>query len=1192
MLNLERMELCGFKSFSDRTEIRFPSGITAIVGPNGCGKSNLGDAINWVLGEQSAKLLRGRQMADVIFNGSESRKPVGMAEVSLVFQGAEGLPHHDQGRLTITRRLFRSGESEYRINGARTRLMDIQDVLRQARVGARTYATIEQGRIEQVLNAKPRERRALIEDAAGIAGYKHKRRLAELKLEATQANLLRVNDIVTEVQRQINSLKRQAAKARRYRRLREELRERELLRFARQTLDADRELDRLRGEERSARDLESQAAAQLAAGEARLAERRAALDTAGLAIREASEGLHRRQIEIDRAEARIRTCRERIGEVAEAARQRAGQAESIGGKRDAALARRREQAARAADVLGELERLTAELSAEQQGRDAAEQELRGLREELEQLRKRQFESVATAAELRNRLRSTEEAMERGGVRRSRLEAERAAARSAGERAAVALEEQELALAAQRQAAEERQREAAAAELALRGVRAQLGADLAALAAAREREQAVRERCAALEDLETRFTGVYDGVKTLLASAGASGIRTHGVVADYVEASRDVEGAAESYLLPLLPTVIVEDDADARRAAELLRTSGAGRTSILCRNHPAGGFAVGGNGHPELPREILDDRRVIGRLRERLTLRASANGAVSSRIGDAVLVDDLATALDLHRRFPSADYVTTGGEVVYASGVVSAGGRPLGDQGLLAHQRRRQELQRETSEAGAATAALEAAVATGRTGLEQLEGEAARARRELEAAQLRSVELDLGLARSREERERIARQGRVLEEELASLAAEVDPLHETLAHMASEAALAERSQRALGEAVEELSRRLREAEQAHAQRLERAAAVGAERAARAEQHEALRLELQRLDADVAELSARIEALAAEGAAADDRARGAGELIEKTESELALHLDERRRTEERFRLLEQEISREREELAAGEGELRELRGGADALRERAREAALSRARAEAAREHLDDLCRQELGVGAAEAATSCGAAAAEVDLAELDASLAEVRNRIEDLGPVNMTAIEEFTELEERHAFLTAQRTDLDQSMESLRETIRRINRQSRQRFAEAFESIRLSFQEVYRLLFSGGRADLRLEEGEDDVLEAGIEILAQPPGKRLAGVHLLSGGEKALSAIALLFAIFRYRPSPFCVLDEVDAALDDSNVARFNRMVGEYAQNTQFVVVTHNKLSMETANLLYGVTMEEPGVSKVVSLQLH
>ncbi len=428
MLRLQKLELSGFKSFGDRTEIQFRDGITAIVGPNGCGKSNIGDAINWVLGEQSAKMLRGQSMADVIFSGSKGRKPLGMAEVSLCFEGAEALEEAEQGRVVVTRRLFRSGESEYRLNGARTRLKDIQQLLRQARVGARTYATIEQGKIDQVLNAKPRERRALIEDAAGVSGYKHKRRLAELKLEATDANLLRVNDIVVEVQRQINSLKRQAAKARRYRRLREELRSRELLRFARRAGQMDRALAQLRGDEGAARDAEAGATARLARLDAGLAEQRQALELANRSLRETAESLHQLDIEIDREEGQIRGCRERIDEATSRAERQRVEAEGL-------EARHRELAQTAAGqdltletCRLELERLTTELAGEQRAVSEADASQAELGTEIAELRERQFAAMARSTELRNRARSAVETVERIQERGVRLEQERDEAR--------------------------------------------------------------------------------------------------------------------------------------------------------------------------------------------------------------------------------------------------------------------------------------------------------------------------------------------------------------------------------------------------------------------------------------------------------------------------------------------------------------------------------------------------------------------------------------------------------------------------------------------------------------------------------------------------------------------------------------------------------------------------------------------
>jgi chromosome segregation protein len=621
MLRIERVEICGFKSFCDRTEVQFPAGITAVVGPNGCGKSNVGDAINWVLGEQSPKSLRGHQMADVIFNGSQGRKPLGMAEVSLVLAGAEGLPQNDQGRLIFTRRLFRDGESEYLLNGTRSRLKDIQELLRQARVGARTYATIEQGRIDQVLNAKPQERRALIEDAAGVSGYKHKRRLAELKLEATQANLLRVQDVINEVERQVRSLKRQAARARRYRRLREALREAECVRFARRATEVAEELGRLREEEARVRDEEAGTAAHLGRLEVELQQQREALDRTGGARRLLAERQHEVHIGIDRSEGQALGCRERIAACEQSSLKAAHEMEQLAGKlRDGEESRGRQQAALVASQQ-QLERLMQQLAAKQEEIQAATNAERLLHADGEGLRREQFEAMSRVAELRNRARGILDTLQRISGQGERLRTEQAELLDDRVRS----ETQAQALAQQAAREQQRLQELRAVrprtEAALAAARTRLEAALHGLAEGREAEKSAMARLATLEDLETRFAGVSDGVKRLLASGDSAGIRTHGVVADYIEAQQEVEGAAEGYLQWLLPTVILEDDGDARRAVELLRKEGSSRTWLISRTQPAGALAVGSatNGRGNFPIEMLADRRVLGRLRDRLTL---------------------------------------------------------------------------------------------------------------------------------------------------------------------------------------------------------------------------------------------------------------------------------------------------------------------------------------------------------------------------------------------------------------------------------------------------------------------------------------------------------------------------------------------------------------------------------------------
>jgi chromosome segregation protein len=1189
MLKLEKMQLTGFKSFSDRTELQFPEGITAVVGPNGCGKSNIGDAINWVLGEQSAKMLRGSSMQDVIFNGSEGRKPVGLAEVSLHLRGING--DTSRGPVVVTRRLFRDGESEYLLNGEKSRLKDIQDLLREARVGAKTYATIEQGRIDQILNAKPKDRRLIIEEAAGVSGFKHKRRLAELKLEATQANLLRVQDVISEVQRQINVLKRQAARARRYGRLRDELRGKERIRFAALAAGMDAELARLAVQETEGRDCEAAAAAALAGHEAAIAAERVALEDESGRVRERASELAALTAGIERKEERVRVCRERAAEAAEAASRLAAEVASLEVRAaglHAELCERETTVEAGASALalaqGRLAEAQAALDAANEAADASRGEAEGARRAL-------LHAVHDMAERRNRVRALEEDRERNARTAARLLEDRTTAQGDARR----LSDEGDTLGREAAVSRER-RETLAAELqeldaALRREREADSRATAEASEAREREREARGRLETLDDVATRFAGVSDGVRILLTTGAARGIRTQGVLADYVAASPAVEGVADLYLEVLLPSVVLDDDGEAARAVDLLREEGAGRTAMLCRQQPAGAPAVGaaGNGHAPFPEERLSDPRVRGRLRDHLQLDGEGSGLMSGRIGDAILVDSLASAFSLHREFPGVDYLTPEGDVLYASGVLVSGGRKPSDDGLLAHTRKLHAARSQMEAAAEAAAAKGAEAAAARRTVERAEEALAACRGSLEQARHRAMELELRAQQAVDEHARTDRRARVLEDELSALAEEGQRLETEVAGARVQAEEAEGRHAAAETDVADAAARLEVAEAGVRQQAETAASLRAELSAHGERQESALRERDRLREAAAELAARIMADQREEAASRARGEEARQQIHDTEAELVQDLSQREERRGVLAASETALEERRRAQVEREAALRDLRSAHEQAREAVRSVELARIAVEGERRHLDALCQQELAMDAAQAAQEAGPLQ-EADPAALEAAIAELKARIEEIGPVNMMAIDEFGELEERHRFLTAQRDDLQQAMESLRETIRRINRSSRERFIEAFEAIRISYQEIFKTLFNGGRADLKLEEGED-VLECGIEILAQPPGKRLTSVSLMSGGEKAMSAIALLFAIFRFQPSPFCLLDEVDAALDDINVGRFTRMLREYAGSTQFVLITHNKRSMESANVLYGVTMEEPGVSKLVSLQL-
>jgi chromosome segregation protein len=1247
ILKLDRMEIHGFKSFYGRTRFDFPDGITAVVGPNGCGKSNIGDAISWVLGEQRASSLRSDRMEDVIFNGSEGRRPLGMAEVSLHFKNilfagagrpggngtvggnghapgnghdtaleATAVPVAAQGParddfqvpiptaaegesapagllvtgieeipedVVVTRRIYRSGESEYILNGARCRLKDILDLLAKTDIGSRLYSTIEQGKIDQVLAARPKDRRAMFEEAAGILGYKGKRRQAEVKLEAAHANLLRINDIVVEVEKQIQTLRRQAGKARRYQRLVESLRalrldlaQRRLL-----ALDADRgattsAIEALRAEEAAA-------AAGLSAGEADLERLRLQLEEGEAAARRRREEIHVFDLEIDRIQERIRSGREQGKDLETRLAEGEGELISL-------ATRLSEREARLAAVVAEMAGLE---SAQREGSEAnlvddAEdgeraQQITALEAGLEESRARllgEIEAIAAAtrrrATLEEQVRLARASLEKIGresldlrAARARLDAEVATL----ERESVAGAERALAAAGAHEASVVSERELAA-RLALAEGRAEELKGRAAVMA---------ERREALEELERQRAGFSEGVGDLLNGTG--GVAARGVVGDRLDVPRGLEKAIEATLGELLEGVVVEGDEAAARGIGYLRTSARGRVSFVSEEGaPASEGGAGGS------LEVPQQPGVIGRLTDRVS--GAPAGAIARILSRTLLVEDLDRALELRRTHPAFAYVTPQGDIIRLDGAITGGdGRAL-QHWLLARRAERDDIARQIAEVEAARTTAEADL----VGLRESRAAAA-LRMEAAAASVQegsraAFENDLRLQQARAELDRIDRALPLLLGEQARLERELQAGGSEAERLASSLQDSEATRRATEEAIQaeaarlagcraDLDRARRESAEA------RAAHLAGEARLRAGQREKEGLEESLRD---------LQATRARRAAERDEwtLRAAHLRDQETAFEEQCRTAQTARAEAagRDEAAHAGLAYERSLVHAREQAVKEGRASHGTLRERQQERELHLARIEADREHLERSCRDELATTFEALRLAPPPEEDGVPLEEREAEVQRLRAEIESTGPVNLMAVEQQTDLEERFAFLTAQKADLEQAIVSLRETIRTINREARDRFKDAFEAIQGHFQVCFTTLFGGGKAELRLSEDEEDVLEAGIEIVAQPPGKRLQKIALLSGGEKALTAVALLVSLFRYKPSPFCILDEVDAPLDEANVERFTRLLQELRTDTQFILITHNRKSMEAADLLYGVTMEEPGVSKILPLRFE
>ncbi len=1179
-MRLDKVEMVGFKSFCDKQEVDFKGGVTGIVGPNGCGKSNISDAISWVLGEQSAKSLRGTSMEDVIFGGSQSRQPLAMAEVSLRVSGLNGNSPDGSPECVVSRRLYRNGESEYLMNGQTCRLRDIHELFMDTGLGSKAYSIIEQGKIGLILSSKPADRRALIEEAAGITKYKARRRQTQLKLEATQQNLLRVNDIVHEVEKQLESLKRQAGKARRYRALREEMKGLEKVLYGRRFLELSELSSKVAARLTDEAEREQLAAMALGNEEAQMEGRRGALYAEEERLAEARARLSELTLAVDRHQGQSGYCQQQIAETetrTQDARREATELLARVGPLSQALDARRGDSTRLKDQLGEAE-------AEAHGAESAVQQAaarQAVRErEQEQAREVQIGILGRMAALQNAGQAAQGTAERAGAALLKLGAEEAElareqARVEGALRAAELRGQQLDALRARLTDE---RDAASARAAAGRVQAEaLGREADAVQSERD---GLAGRLASLQDMVTTHAAFDQGVRALLERP--QGIEVQGVVADSVETEPEYERLVEGFLGDRLQAVLVPDAGQALSGVRYLEESGAGRGTFLplasarTRSHCGHLRDVAGQ-EPKVKGLLSDLYRVAGPNADRI--RAS--------LPDALVVSTLEDAFDVISRQGPLACATLAGESV--RGAMVEGGR--GVKGLLAPRREIREVGVRLEELSVRLVASRDRQQTELLAAEAAATESRNLEERIHGAEKDLVAIRHDLATSEEEVARLGRKAGVLdterrqaEDERDQAAARRLEIDSALAEAEAEKTRESERLSALGVAVTEARSDTETAQARHAEARSQWAALR-------ERATAVEAECERLARDHAELLDRI---AGAESRAEDLVRRQQALEGErgtAEAQLSEALQARDRVTGEVAVVEDGVREVRGELEAREQALKERRREREALRSALSELEVQQARAGSDLDHLARECHQALAATAAEASQQLTDQDQTRDLSTLEIEIQEMRDRLEKMGPVNVLAVEQAQEYEERHQFLTAQRQDLLDSIAELDRAIRSIDKTSKERFREAFQVINQHFGEIFKQLFGGGTAGLSLLD-EEDILESGIDVMAQPPGKRLQNVMLLSGGEKALTAISLLFAIFQYKPSPFCILDEVDAPLDDANIGRFVRMLEGLKEQTQFVVITHSRKTMEIADQLYGVTMEEPGVSKLVSVRLN
>ncbi|HEX6275207.1 MAG TPA: chromosome segregation protein SMC [Polyangiaceae bacterium] len=1182
-MHIKRLEIAGFKSFVDRTVIQFDHDVVAIVGPNGCGKSNIVDAIRWCLGEQSARHLRGRSMEDVLFNGSESRGPHGLAEVTITFDNtnqdyASTLPpeFRDYPEIAVTRRLFRDGTSEYLINKTHVRLRDVTDLFLGTGVGTKAYSIVEQGRIGQIVSARPEDRRLFIDEAAGVTKYKQRRKLAERKMDLTRQNLLRVNDIVSEIDKNRASLKRQAAKAERFIEYRRELEDLVLLEASHKFL----ELTVVQRVEREGHEVESQALTEarsklrdaetiLDAARAEASGIEAAADEAARVAFESDNQVAILASQLDRARERLAHLNQRL---------EAGNVElETMAARNAQLTDEQAQLASRIDELGSDERAReADTLSETEALTVLHQEEAAASAEVLKLRRETGELGAKVAAQTARIDGLGQRLNDARARRDRLVSERETLE--GERTDAAAREQALERSVEEAAhgksitASERE----ALEREAQTLRGGLLDSERAVDVAKNDLSLTRSRLRALEDLHRRLEGVGAGARALL---GKDDSRVLGLVADRIEVPEELTTAVAGLLGGLLQCVVVESREAGVALLEDLRTSERGRAQVIAAC-PASSAE-----RPPVPSEP----GIVGRLADRLMAADADAGIIQALVGDALLTETVSDALRVSETL-GVTAVALDGTVVRPEGVVSGGAGDEVASTMLEQKREMQRLVGEVARLDANAMRLSTEHNALRARIAELDTALERARQFAHEGELLHVTAQKDLARVKSDVERCTQR-------LAKLATELDDIDRSIEEATQQDGSSRTDLDALKARLEHVEHDLAKAEATATGWRERVAAQAAlvtERKVRLaqvrEQAGAARQSSSRVEAALAELRERDEKLRQElhdaAAAYGDTAGG----MVRTREEKLLANEASRLGHEALDAVRARLDQTRQALSMHEVELRGLRDVLEQRDEAARKHEMALQRIDLERQHLLGSIRERFrGLDLLRVVGDYHARPLPDD--DQRRRIDELTQLIDRMGPVNLDAKTEHEQAEKRFHELNDQKVDIEKALVELETAIRHMNKESRRRFRETFDAVNALFKKTFARLFRGGRAELVLTDSED-LLGSGVEIIAQPPGKKLGNIELMSGGEKALTAASLIFAIFQHRPSPFCILDEVDAPLDEANVSRYNEMIRLMTGHSQFIVITHIKATMQSSDVLYGVTMGEPGVSRIVSVKVN
>lgn len=1189
-MRIERLELIGFKSFAERTIFNFHPGITCIVGPNGCGKSNIVDAFRWVLGEQSAKSLRGEKMEEVIFNGSASKKPKGMTEVTMVVSGLNGInpPTHTfskggQGRFLIgdgedsldivhvTRRLYRSGDSEYILNKNQCRLKDIKDLFLDTGLEVKSYSILEQDRIVEILNSKPQDRRFLIEEIAGVMKYNVRKKEAQAKLESSRINLQRINDIIAEVKKQINLLDRLVKKAERYKKLSSEIRSIEL-KIAKREYQILKELfEEILSEYNTLREEELLKRAELSNIENQIEIKRTELLEKEKALEELQikfQDLERDIAELEKTIAVSKTDRDNLQEYLTKLYL---QEEELNVKKAEVLIKQEELNITERDLLSEIEKQKELLKEKSDLVRYIEEELIEDEELLEEKRRELFRISEDLSNLRNEMSRLQSFLED-------LNRRETSSIKDTEDLKKALTEMDSSLKDVETTIQDKNNELLVLNEKRDIFMNELSASKNKIEDLRETLSRLREELASdTSRLESLREIVFDRPTRELLSE-VSDFHLLAAIADVLEVEVEYEKAIESALSEKVNLFILSSFDDIETAMSSLKEKRLGRTAFIPVNPPTPPLLKGGKGGLSEERRDIPEG-IIGKASSFVNPKEEFSDVAKSLFDNIFIVRDLKTALTLiaegHRLF----FVTLDGEVVEPSGVVIGGEV----KGIF---RRKREIRE-----------LEGTIENKKNTIEDLEDEFSSIQQltERKESELRDVESaitdvgkDVSLLRLtaenyKEEKERMSKKLAYLTTEIEQIVKEKESVEKLVIEKDAERKSLDSKRSDIEEDSTSIQDKIRERKSGLEIYRTDVTNLKLSIASLRERIESVNKEKDATAKKIVEVNQKKEILSAEISSIKSRISQREIEIEEYEEKIKSLISVADRLKVEISERKEIVETENQELLTTEHSLKLLRHQIDSFSHRIGELDISRAEHKLKIENLCENIRQNYG-------SDIVTIEMEPPTPEDEERLMELKEKLQELGVVNLGTLEEYEELRTRYEFLTKQQEDLNKSIAELEEAITKINATTRRKLREAFDALKTKFSEVFTVLFGGGRADLIMTD-ENNILETGIDIIAQPSGKKLQNINLLSGGEKTLTVLALLFASFLIKPTPLCILDEADAALDESNTERFANMLKDLSRDTQFIVVTHNRNTMSIADYIYGITMEEAGISKVISMQL-